>query len=138
MSQTQKITLSQSPYSGAWSMKKWDDELSLSMLALIFEESSGFLDSLIEEMNISNRRGFAGNKVRVYFENNKIKIMFSYDEDPEEYAFIIDKELLIKIIRVWQKLVKQEPQEITIYQDGDEYTLEGLLGNGEKVTDIVS
>ncbi len=122
---------------GTWFAKKNNDAY-LDNLALIFEESSGFSNSLIEHMRDPNSRGFAGNKVRVYFENNNIKIMFSYDDDPEKYAFIIDRDLLIKIIRAWQKLVKQEPKEITIYQDGDEYTLEGVLENGEKITHIVS
>jgi len=30
--------------------------------------------------------------------------------------------------------VKKEPKEITIYQDGDKYTLEGILENGEKIS----
>jgi len=114
------------------------NDVYLRSLAFIFEESSGFLNSLIGYMSDPKCKGYGGNAVKLKFYNNKIKIMFSYADEPDEEAFIIEKDLLIKIIRAWQKLVKQEPQEITIYQDGDVYTLEGLLGNGEKVTDIVS
>ncbi len=138
MSQMQKVTLSQSPYSGAWSMKKWDDKLSLSLLALIFEEGSHYLDWFLRELSDSLSRGYGGNLVDIDFDDNQVTIMFAYDDNPEEYTFVINKELLIQIIKAWQKLVNQEPKEITCYQDGDVYTLEGVLENGEKVTDTVS
>ncbi len=127
--------------------KKYDDvylihkhnDFILLRLGMLFEEQLRFLEPFLEKVKDSKCKELRGNAVTFNsYDDNKIKIMFPYDEDPEEYAFIIDKELLIKIIRAWQKLVKQEPKEITIYQDGNVYTLEGVLGNGEKVTHTIS
>jgi len=130
-----KYVLLQKVGSVWWPEKKNDPYLR--NLALIFEEVAHYLDCFIEVLRDPTWRGYGGNKVDIDFYDNKVQIMFTYSDDPEKYAFVIDKERLIKIIRAWQKLVKQEPKEITIYQDGDEYTLEGLLENGEKITDIV-
>ena len=121
---------------GFWDSQEYNSYL-LRVFVFIFQESSDFLNSLIGYMSDPQYTGFGGNAANVSFKNNYVKIMWFYDDDPDENAFVVEKDLLIKIIRAWQQLVKQAPKEITICQEGDTFILEGVLGDGEKVTHIV-
>lgn len=48
-----------------------------------------------------------------------------FDEDPYENCIRMSQKEFVSIIDQWDNLIKQRPEEIIVYKEGDTYRLEG-------------
>lgn len=79
-----------------------------------------------KKLILSNQDETAGNFSWLTNKDNKIRIGFLYeDEDPTAPVFEISKEQFIKLLDEWEKLYKEQPQEIIITYENGIINLEG-------------
>jgi hypothetical protein len=95
----------------------------------LFKDQGTSVHWLLEELFDSDSRGISGELTRVKIRENKVILQRSriIEDNPEDYAVEIDRDVLIKLATDWQNLVRKEAPEIFIFHKNDEYFVSDTL-----------
>lgn len=93
----------------------------LMMIISIFDEGGGWTKTVKRELLNPQSQGITGNRVEVDIQQNKVVIrdVCFDDDDTEDNAIEIDRQVLLDLINQWQDLVQKEAQEIVFTRHDD-------------------
>ncbi|MCL4361481.1 hypothetical protein M1446_03940 [Candidatus Dependentiae bacterium] len=80
----------------------------------------------IKEFLNKNLKTFGTNRLDFELKGNEVIIENAYPVEGYDATYIISKQKLIKLIDDWFEIKKQNPDEIILSREGDEFTVTGI------------
>lgn len=104
--------------------KLLDDKAEI-LIQFFLSDVGPYGESFIEFINDVDYHQTTRNYTCVAKEGNDVLIGCQFDDYPYEDCFRISQKEFLSMLDQWRKLVKQKPQEIIVYKEGESYRLEG-------------
>ena len=104
----------------------------IDRLATLFKDHGTDVKWILEELTDPQSRGITGSASRIKIRGDKVILEPSstMEENPEDYAIEIDRDILIRLATEWQDLVRREVPEIFIFYKDREYFVSDALPEG--------
>ena len=83
------------------------------------------VESFVKFIQNIDEDGTSSNYCFLEKEDDDVIIGCQFDEDPYENGIRMSQKEFLSMLNQWRELVKQKPQEIIVYKEGESYRLEG-------------